>query len=509
MLLPLILVKMVAMMAILGTLALAGGGIGYFTVPAGLRAGLKMNINLKENGQVYPLYMNPPFPSTSVFYIYEIKNPKGVLKGQKVKLNMKGPYYYSTYMSRDNISFSPSGERIEFNTHRKLHLDEVRSANLDERIWVLDPIFPGLHKSIRDMVMNKMPFQRIAEPIVFNGVNVVLDTYKMRLIKRTSPRDLLEGTKINLLETVDALTKRFSLLASMMPPLPPENTFGVSHAQNHTVDNVEIYTGVGNADKFADVAKWKGKSRMSTWKGKCNAIEGTNGELYKPFPEPGKPLKVFLSQLCRTFNMVPVRKETITLETGMEALEYILSPRLFQGARTNPDNKCYCLDPRTYDCQYDGLLSMGPCFFDAPLYFAKPNFAGVDRRIRSLIDEDSVEFAKLPTSQSFYLEPLSASVLKVNLTLVALFKVVRQPYMRDLANVQNLTYVPVFAASETVVVPEKCVWQLKYLQKFAANYKFYMLVTALSGTGLLLFVYLFGSGHAKKPGPVAPANQQA
>lgn len=43
---------------------------------------------------------------------------------------------------------------------------------------------------------------------------------------------------------------------------------------------------------------------------------------------------------------------------------------------------------------------------------------------------------------------LTGTVLEVNLTLVAVFKVVRQPYMRDLSKVQDLTYAPFFAATE-------------------------------------------------------------
>lgn len=43
---------------------------------------------------------------------------------------------------------------------------------------------------------------------------------------------------------------------------------------------------------------------------------------------------------------------------------------------------------------------------------------------------------------------LTGTVVKANLTLMAVFKIVKQPYMRDLANVQNLTYAPFFAATE-------------------------------------------------------------
>lgn len=51
---------------------------------------------------------------------------------------------------------------------------------------------------------------------------------------------------------------------------------------------------------------------------------------------------------------------------------------------------------------------MGPCFFDAPLYFAKGNFKDVDRKIRgTFADETAIDESRIPSKQSFYLEPVS------------------------------------------------------------------------------------------------------
>ena len=65
------------------------------------------------------------------------------------------------------------------------------------------------------------------------------------------------------------------------------------------------------------------------------------------------------------------------------------------------------MDARTYDCQYDGLMSMGPCFFDTPLFFARANFKGMDRKIRGTVDDDLTYDSPVPDKQSFYIEPVS------------------------------------------------------------------------------------------------------
>lgn len=67
---------MVSILAIIGSLALVGGSIGYFTFPMSLSYGLTNMINLKSDGMVFPLYSDPHFPSTTTFYIYEIANPR-------------------------------------------------------------------------------------------------------------------------------------------------------------------------------------------------------------------------------------------------------------------------------------------------------------------------------------------------------------------------------------------------------------------------------------------------
>lgn len=221
-----------------------------------------------------------------------------------------------------------------------MYLNEIKSANLDERFWILNPIIPSTLKSIKSMVLDRIPFPRISEPIVFNTVNVLLDNFKERLIQKKTPRELLEGRKVELLESVEALADRFGL-KSLVPPGPPENTFGVAHFQNSTVDTIEVYTGVGKTkEKYGDVYKWKDKDKMTFWSGKCNEISGTNGELYKPNIPKGKSLKIFLSQLCRTFYLDPVQADLVTIQDGLKALEYELTPRLYLGAQNYPKNKC-------------------------------------------------------------------------------------------------------------------------------------------------------------------------
>lgn len=209
---------------------------------------------------------------------------------------------------------------------------------MEERFYVLNPIVPSTLASVRQMFLDRVPFKRFAEPIVFNGVNALLDSYKERLLVKRSPRELLEGRKVELLETVTGLANRFGL-ASLLPKGPPENIFGLVHAQMSMKNGFELYTGVGSTQaKFAEVISWNGKQTVDAWKSRCSIIDGTNGELYKPLLTKGKSIKVFIGDLCRTIYIDPVGE--VVTEQGINAYEYEITQRLFLGARNNPKNQC-------------------------------------------------------------------------------------------------------------------------------------------------------------------------
>lgn len=391
-------------------------------------------------------------------------------------------------MRRENIQFAAGGERVKFDTHRVMLLNEAKSENLDKKHWVLNPTIPSTLKTVQTLILDRVPFRRLTEPIVFNSVNLILDGFKERLVNKRSARQLLEGKKIELLVSIQNLADRFGL-GSLVPPGPPQNIFGVAHYQNNTFETIEIFTGLGKTkNRFAEVYQYKGRDKLKFWEGRCKSLEGTNGELYKPFVNKTRPLRIFLGMLCRGLSLDPVSDEPIEVQDGLMALEYEFSNRVFLGARNNPSNKCFCQDVRTYDCQYDGLINMGPCFFDSPLYFSKANMKGVDRRIRSLINDSSVEY-DVPDKQSFYLDQTTGSVLKANITLLSSFKLVKQPYMRDMATIRDIAYVPFFLASEQITLPYSITRPLKYLQVMMNYYQQAFMAGAAGGAIVLLLKF--------------------
>jgi hypothetical protein len=483
---------MFSVTGVLGAVLALAGSAGFFFFPAGLSAGIKSALNLAEDGPLFAQYMNPPLGPVSTFYLCAIANPKATLQGGRASFQVKGPYRFNTTLVRKRIKFIEDGQVVSFDSARQLATNEEHSADFDEPLWLVNPLVPGVAAQIKSLLLDRIPFRRLAEPIVFNGASVLLDQYGERLIMRTTPRSVFEGRKIEMLEAVTGLARRFGV-ESLLPPGPPQNVFGVVYIQNRTIEKFELWTGVGStAARFAEVRKFNGKERLDGWRGRCNAIAGTNGELHKPFLETGKPLKVFLGALCRSLSLDPVGERLVPTKSGVMALEYEFTGRLFQGARSNPDNECYCKDKRTYDCQYDGLAGIGPCFLDSPIYLTRPQFEGVDPKIRDLVDWKSLARvdseqpdSALPSAQSFKIEPITGAVLAADVTLMSVVKVVRQPHLRELAKVQNLSYVPLFVANDRLELPFSLVWKLYFLQKLNDYHKPIMAGTGLAGLGML------------------------
>lgn len=432
-----------------GYLMLAGSVGWYLTMPTILRFSVRSLINLKEDGLVFPQYKTPPYHSDVAFYFYHVKNPRAYLRGEKLSFEIKGPYLYTGHPYRDNVQFTEKSERVKWDQHKKLYRMADQPKDINEKMWVINPIVPSTLKQVRSIALDRIPFRGAFEPIVLNGVNMFLEQFGERLFLRKSPAQLIDGFTVDLLETITSLADRFGL-RSLVPPGPPENKFGLGHAQNVTIDKMEVWTGVGNPDRFADVQTFRGTNPMKVWYGdSCNKIAGTNGELFKPFPAGNKKIQVFLAQVCRGFKMDPVNDgNLVEITNGIRGYEFELGRDLFEGVRNNSNKRCYCADVKTYDCQLDGLINMGPCFFEAPLFFTKSNFKGVHKKITSLLDESTIRSDIVPEKSSLWLEKITATPVRANVTLLGTVKVVKQPYMKDLANVQNLTYVPFFVLNE-------------------------------------------------------------
>ena len=94
-------------------------------------------------------------------------------------------------------------------------------------------------------------------------------------------------------------------------------------------------------------------------------------------------LEMFISLMCRRIGL---KFEKRVEHEGLESLRFIPPPNAL-GAhddtdqeRRNPENACYCMKDRGFDCYGSGLLNMAPCKVKsdlpagAPIALSFPHF---------------------------------------------------------------------------------------------------------------------------------------
>ena len=249
------------------------------------------------------------------------------------------------YIRHENISFKNSGTVIKYNTRFEFDLDASQNqADFNETFWAINIYCFAIVGAAKDLFVRKLPFQGISKPVFMGILDVILDSVNEKPVHKETPRMLLEGRKIPLIDILIPLASRFGL--DFIVPKHflrgvPESKFGFVRYQNSTREPVEMWSGVGETkEKFARVLRWRGQKQVSVWSGKeCNKITGTNGEFYRP-ETMGKPLKIFLGLVCRSIDLDLVKNEFVSLSYGLKAYEYQLSPAMYQGTRTRPQNKC-------------------------------------------------------------------------------------------------------------------------------------------------------------------------
>lgn len=74
-----------------GIVAALFGALYYF-LPGLLEMGIRSQINVKEDGQLFPNWIKFPVAIKNEFRFFEIVNPEKALRGSKIEVRERGPY---------------------------------------------------------------------------------------------------------------------------------------------------------------------------------------------------------------------------------------------------------------------------------------------------------------------------------------------------------------------------------------------------------------------------------
>ncbi|GBL67393.1 Scavenger receptor class B member 1, partial [Araneus ventricosus] len=146
--------------------------------------------------------------------------------------------------------------------------------------------------------------------------------------------------------------------------------FAWFYHKNATDDGLfTVYTGEGNHTDVNIIRSWNGQSELNFWanNSSCNKINGTNAELGPPLLDNQKTYSFFQPLACRSLTFDYTGEH---VHRGINSRRFQNTYKIFATPKVNPDNYCFVKDKR----QWSGVLDLGSCQYDAPVYLSFPHF---------------------------------------------------------------------------------------------------------------------------------------
>ena len=159
---------------------------------------------------------------------------------------------------------------------------------LDDNLTLINTPLAGVGAVLGDLVEDQIPLSVVTRPLIFATMSTFFESMNEKLFKTYRIRDIVFGHRIRFADTMDALVIPLTNLglmpAGMLPPPPPNNTFGLLYGKDVPEGPFEIYTGQhGMSHLYMQHATWEGKAELDWWGGSfCNQIRGSGGDQFPP-----------------------------------------------------------------------------------------------------------------------------------------------------------------------------------------------------------------------------------
>lgn len=336
---------------------------------------LNSMLTMKPNSLVFSLWQKPPIDVYLKVYIFNITNAEEFLKGGvPLKVAEVGPYVYKEDLENTNVTWHEDNT-ISFYPKRTItFVPEMSIANPEmDVVYVPNVPFLGVTSTLHDAgFLVNFPLARLTgllntKPILNITVHEYLWGHEDSLIS------LASGIVPNFINF-----RKFGLLDRMY-----------DEGNNKVRLNIKRKKDMLNEEgRYLSIESFNNQHGLSQWGYRepegnetypentiCNRLRGcVEGTLFPPFLDPRAKFRVFRKSFCRP---IPIEfKEKVWLEEGFEGYLYTTSKDFLDSAAENPDNKCYCRNPKK--CLRRGLSDMTPCYYNIPAAMSLPHFLNAD-----------------------------------------------------------------------------------------------------------------------------------
>lgn len=306
-------------------------------------------------------------------------------------------------------------------------------TKIDDNLTLLNAAFATIAEASRELASKG---DEESNRMLFASSNRLTEKFNETLLLNITARQALLGRKLMFVQKARKMIETFGI-DQKIPNIGNNDTFGYVAILNNTLFGpYEIYTGYHESmSSLGDIISYQGKRRYSEYRGKCNRLQASAGEL-RPMPIlDGQILEMSTPGFCRTVRLAPTgwRK----LREGV-AISYTHHINDFKNSSYNPDNECFCVNGTADNyCSLNGALEIAPCSYYSPIVVTT-SIIEPDPRITTSIadfepellisDIDSVPKAD-SQAQLLILRRIGVPV-KADLTYTLFAKVIRDPKFR-------------------------------------------------------------------------------
>lgn len=281
-----------------------------------------------------------------------------------------GPYVFRERHIRTNLTWNSNGT-VSFNQIRVWHFNAEKSnGTLNDTITNLNVIAATVAYSSRNF-----------SPALQWSIGVLMRNNAPLTVTKNVSELLFDGYEDNLLTLVkDNRNPAF--------PKPPFDKFGWFVDRNNSWEydgNFTMKTGENDIFDLGKLEMWKFDDKVEMFRGKCDKVQGTTGELWPPIREGQKPdLSVFASDICRS---VTVKYDSKISKFGINGYKWVADEKVFDNGVKYPDMACYCLsDEVSCPDLLPGVFNASACKFGAPAFVSFPHFYLADKSYTEKID---------------------------------------------------------------------------------------------------------------------------
>lgn len=147
-----------------------------------------------------------------------------------------------------------------------------------------------------------------------------------------------------------------------------------------------MFTGEDDISKVGMLQLWNGETTAGLYRGNCDKVQGTTGELWPPRMENNQktPGFIFATDVCRTLK---ISYESDYSIHGVKGYKWIADESVLDNGNKYPEMECFCsADKESCPDLLPGVFNASSCKFGSPAFVSFPHFYLADEDYRNKIE---------------------------------------------------------------------------------------------------------------------------